>query len=208
MGFIHSWGKQLRKPEGILGKVVVPFFMNVANRQLNNWTVDLLDIQPTDRVLELGFGPGIGICKVAAIATEGLVAGVDFSELMVRKAQKHNAAAISAGRVDLKHGDVSSLPYDDQTFDKVIAIQLIYFCQPPHIFLKESRRVLKPGGKIAVSFIAKEDMAKYKFTKTGVFDLYTDQDALKLLTEAGFTQAHFETKPVRPGMGICAIAER
>jgi ubiquinone/menaquinone biosynthesis C-methylase UbiE len=136
------------------------------------------------------------------------VAGVDFSELMVQKARKRNAAAISAGRVDLKHGDVSSLPYDDQTFDKVIAIQLIYFCQSPHIFLKESRRVLKPGGKIAVSFIAKEDMAKYKFTKTGVFALYTGQDALKLLTEAGFTQAHFETKPVRPGMGLCAIAER
>jgi ubiquinone/menaquinone biosynthesis C-methylase UbiE len=147
MGFIHNWGKQLRKPEGILGKVVVPFFMNVSNRQLNNWTIDLLDIKPTDRVLELGFGPGLGICKVAAIATEGLVAGVDFSELMVRKAQKRNAAAIAAGRVDLKQGDVSSLPYDDQTFDKVIAIQLIYFCQPPHIFLKESRRVLKSGGK-------------------------------------------------------------
>jgi hypothetical protein len=56
MGFIHSWGKQLRKPEGILGKVVVPFFMNVANRQLNNWTIDLLHIKPTDHVLELGFG--------------------------------------------------------------------------------------------------------------------------------------------------------
>jgi ubiquinone/menaquinone biosynthesis C-methylase UbiE len=207
MGFIHSWGKQLRKPEGILGMLAGPL-MNLANRQLNNWTIDLLDIKPTDHVLELGFGPGLGICKVAAIATEGSVAGVDFSELMVRKARNRNAAAISAGRVDLKHGDVSSLPYDDQTFDKVIAVQLIYFCQPPHLFLKESRRVLKPGGKIAVSFIAKDDMAKYKFTKTGVFALYTGQDALKLLTEAGFAQAHFEIKTVRPGMGICAIAER
>jgi hypothetical protein len=61
---------------------------------------------------------------------------------------------------------------------------------------------------MAVSFIAEDDMAKYKFTKTGIFALYTGQDALKLLTEAGFTQARFETKPVRPGMGICAIAER
>jgi ubiquinone/menaquinone biosynthesis C-methylase UbiE len=208
MGFIHSWGKQLRKPEGILGNVAVPFFMNVANRQLNGWTIDLLDIKPTDHVLELGFGPGLGICKVAAITTEGSVAGVDFSELMVRKARKRNAAAISAGRVDLKQGDVSSLPYDDETFDKVIAVQLIYFCQPPHIFLNESRRVLKPGGKIAVSFVAEEDMAKYKFTKTGVFALYTGEDALKLLTETGFTQPHFETRQVRPGMGICAIAER
>jgi ubiquinone/menaquinone biosynthesis C-methylase UbiE len=182
--------------------------MNLANRQLNNWTIDLLDIKPIDRVLELGFGPGLGIRKVAAIATEGSVAGIDFSELMVRKARKRNAAAISAGRVDLKQGDVSSLPYDDETFDKVIAVQLIYFCQPPHVFLKESQRVLKPGGKIAVSFIAKDDMAKYKFTQTGVFALYTGQGTLKLLTEAGFTQAHFEIKPVRLGMGICAIAER
>mgnify|MGYP001134310768 CR=1 FL=1 len=49
MGFIHSWGRQLRKPEGILGRLVEPF-MNVANRQLNNWTIDLLDIKPTDHV--------------------------------------------------------------------------------------------------------------------------------------------------------------
>ena len=207
MGFFHSWGKQLRKPGGILGRLVGPS-MNLVNRQLNNWTIDLLDIKPTDHVLELGFGPGLGICRVAAVATEGSVAGVDFSELMVQKARKRNAAAISAGRVDLKHGDVSSLPYDDETFDKVIAVQLIYFCQPPHVFLKESRRVLKPSGKIAVSFIAKDDMAKYKFTQTGVFALYTGQDALKLLTEAGFTQAHFETKPLRLGLCICAIAER
>jgi ubiquinone/menaquinone biosynthesis C-methylase UbiE len=207
MGLIHSWGRQLRKPEGILGKLVGPF-MKVANQQLNNWTIDLLDIKPADRVLELGFGPGLGICKVAAITTEGLAAGIDFSELMVQKAKARNAAAVSAGRVDLKRGDVSSLPYDDETFDKVIAVQLIYFCQPPQVFLKESRRVLKPGGKIAVTFVAKDDMAKYKFTQTGVFALYTDQDVLKLLTEAGFTQAHFQIKQVTQGIGICAIAER
>ncbi len=205
MGFMHSWGRQLRKPEGILGNLVA-LFMTMSTRELNNWTIDLLNIQPTDRVLELGFGPGLGIQRVAEIATQGFVAGVDFSELMVRKARKRNATTIAAGRVDLNHGDVSSLTYDDQTFDKVIAVQLIYFCQPPQVFLKESRRVLKPGGKIAVSFV--EDVAKYKFAKTGVFASYTAQDALELLGEANFTEARFETKPVRPGKGICAIAER
>ena len=208
MAFFHSWGKQLRKPEGKLGKIVVPFLMNMANRQLIDWTIDLLDIQPTDRVLELGFGPGFGIRKVASIATEGLVAGVDFSEIMVQKAQKRNALAIARGQVDLKQGDVSSLPYDNQTFDKVIAIQLIYFCLPTYVFLKESQRVLKPGGKIAISFISKEDMAKYKFAKTGVFNLYTGQDVLKILDEVGFTQTHLDTKLCRPGKGICAIGRK
>lgn len=207
MGLIHRFSRQLRKPEGILGRLVGSL-LNIANRQLNNWTIDLLDIKPTDRVLELGFGPGTGIRKIAAIATKGSVAGIDFSELMVFKARKLNAAAISSGRVDLKQGDVSSLPYNDESFDKMITVQLLYFCQPPHLFLKEWRRVLKPGGKIAVSFIAKDDMANFKFTKTGVFTLYTGQDALKLMTEAGFTQAHIETKPVKQGVGICAIAEK
>jgi ubiquinone/menaquinone biosynthesis C-methylase UbiE len=206
MGFIHSFAMQVRKPEGILGKFLVPI-MNSLNRQLYDWTIDLLDIKPTDRVLELGFGPGNGIRKMAAIATEGLVAGVDFSELMVRRSQKRYATQISAGRVDVKHGDVSSLPYDDQSFNKVIAVQLIYFCQPPNVFLEESRRVLRPGGRIALSFVAKEDMAKLKFTKTGVFTLYTGQDVSKLLTEAGFTHAHFEAKPVRTVLAICALAE-
>ena len=207
MGLMHRWGMQLRKPEGLLGKLAGPF-MKVSTRQLYDWTIDLLHIQPTDHVLELGFGPGLGIQKVAEITSQGWVAGIDFSKLMVRQAKKRNASAIAAGRVDLKYGDVTSIPYYNETFNKVIAIQLIYFCQPPQVFLEESRRVLKPGGKIAVALIAKEDMEKYKFAQTGVFTLYTGQDVLQLLTEAGFTQAHFEIKPVRPGVGICAIAEK
>jgi ubiquinone/menaquinone biosynthesis C-methylase UbiE len=55
--------------------------MNLANRQLNNWTIDLLEIKPADHVLELGFGSGLGIHKLAAIPTEGAVAGVDFPNL-------------------------------------------------------------------------------------------------------------------------------
>jgi len=66
------------------------------NRDANYWTVGLLDVKPTDHVLEIGFGPGLAIQKVAAIVSKGLVAGVDSSETMLKLAQKRNAASIAA----------------------------------------------------------------------------------------------------------------
>jgi ubiquinone/menaquinone biosynthesis C-methylase UbiE len=67
-----------------------------SNRQRNLWVVSLLDVQPTDRVLEIGFGPGLAIAELARRATRGHIYGIDHSEVMVRQASKRNAAAIRA----------------------------------------------------------------------------------------------------------------
>lgn len=68
-----------------------------------------MNIHPSDFVLEVGFGPGLSIQKVASIVSQGWVAGIDFSKKMVKGATKRNAAVISAGRVELKHGNASSI---------------------------------------------------------------------------------------------------
>jgi ubiquinone/menaquinone biosynthesis C-methylase UbiE len=206
MGLLHAVACQLRQPSGWLGRLV-GFFLRI-NREGIEWTVSLLDIQPADHVLEIGFGPGHAIRRVSALATQGLVAGIDFSEVMLRQASARNVAAIAAGRVELKQGEASSLPYPDNSFDKVFATNVIYFWQDPVASLKELRRVLKPGGRLALYVIAKEELAEYKLTQTGVYTLYTGDDLVWELAQAGFRNARFETKAERFRTGVCALGEK
>jgi hypothetical protein len=68
---------------------------------------------------------------------------------------------------------------------------------------------MKPGGRLALYVIAKEDLLKFKFiTNTGVYQLYSGEDLVRLLTQAGFHQARFVTKAERFRTGICVIAEK
>jgi ubiquinone/menaquinone biosynthesis C-methylase UbiE len=85
------------------------------NRTCAAWVTDLLDVQPSDRVLEVGFGPGVGIQLLTSSASAGYVAGVDPSKEMVAQATTRNKKAIESGRVDLRHGPVASLPFADNT---------------------------------------------------------------------------------------------
>src|ERR671922_1026964 len=88
-----------------------------SNVRRNRWAVELLAVEPTDRILELGCGPGVAIAALATRATRGLVVGVDHSEVMIRQARRRNAAAIRAGRVRLIHEPVEHLQLTDGPFD-------------------------------------------------------------------------------------------
>jgi ubiquinone/menaquinone biosynthesis C-methylase UbiE len=206
MGLWHSLALQFRQPSGFLGRLAG--FLFRINRDGIDWTITLLEVQPTDHVMEIGFGPGHGIQKVARIASQGRVAGVDFSETMLQRALGRNAAAIDAGLVELHLGDVSALSYRDNTFDKVFATNVVYFWNDPLANLQELRRVMKSGGRVALYVIAKEDLLKFKVTQTGVYLLYAGEDLVRLLTQAGFHQARFLTKLERLRTGICALAEK
>jgi len=93
-----------------------------TNADCGFWVSDLLQIAPKDRVLEVGFGPGVVTERLAKLAPAGRVAGVDQSIEMVELARAHNITAIQKGRVDLQWGSVESLPFGDSTFDKALAI--------------------------------------------------------------------------------------
>jgi ubiquinone/menaquinone biosynthesis C-methylase UbiE len=206
MGLWHRLAQQFRQPTGFLGRLSGFFFR--INLEGIEWTINLLAIQPTDHVLEIGFGPGHGIQQVARLAAQGRVAGVDFSETMLQQASRRNAVAIAAGLVELRLGDASALPYPDDAIHKVFATNVVYFWKDPLANLQELRRVMKPGGRLALYVISKDDLIKFKVTQTGVYQLYTGEDLVRLLAQAGFHRARFVTKPERHRTGICALAEK
>jgi ubiquinone/menaquinone biosynthesis C-methylase UbiE len=206
MGLWHRLAQQFRRPTGMLGRLAGFFFR--INLEGIEWTINLLEIQPTDHVLEIGFGPGHGIQQAAKLATQGRVAGVDFSETMLQQASRRNAEAIAGGRVELCLSDASVLLYPENTFHKVIATNVVYFWKDPLVNLQELRRVMKPGGRLALYVIAKDDLLKFKVTQTGLYQLYAGKDLVRLLTQAGFRQARFSIKSERHRTGICAVAEK
>ncbi len=112
--------------------------------------MELLGIQPTDRVIELGCGPGVAVAALASQASQGLVIGVDHSEVMISQASRRNAAAIRAGRVRLVHAPVEHLELIDGPFDAALAVNTVGFWPDPQVRLREIGQVLRTGGRIAL----------------------------------------------------------
>ena len=115
------------------------------NADCGAWVTDVLGVTPNDRVLEMGFGPGVVIQRLAKLAAAGHVAGIDLSREMVEQARARNATAVQDGRVELRHGSVEDLPFDDNSFDKALTINSMQLWPDVIAGLREVRRVMKAG---------------------------------------------------------------
>jgi len=192
---------QYRQPSGPIGRWIGGK-MARQHQPENRWTVDLLDVQPTDHILEIGFGPGIAVEAVTSRATNGLVAGIDFSQTMVAAARKRTAAAVHAGKVDLRHGDAAHLPFADNTFDKAFSIHSIYFWPDPAAVLAGIQRVLKPAGLLILTVLPKVKWNPDNPDLAGTPECkpYSGDELKALLTAAGFHDLKIEadTNPAAP----------
>jgi SAM-dependent methyltransferase len=142
---------QFMHPRGLPGRLVGwEMALRPSNRRRNAWAVSLLDVQPSDRVLEIGFGPGLAVRHIARRATRGQVVGIDQSAVMRNQAARRNAAAIRAGRVSLAVASIDDPPAFDRQFDKVLAVNNLGMWSEPVLRLKELAGVVRGGGLIAV----------------------------------------------------------
>jgi SAM-dependent methyltransferase len=134
-----------------------------SNVTRNRWAVDLLDVQPEHRVMELGCGPGIALAAIADRLVGGVAVGVDHSPVMVRHAQRRNAAAIAAGRVQLVCTTVEALlPADSdgqragvgepftEHFHAVLAVNNVGFWDRPDRRLATLQHLMHAGGRVAL----------------------------------------------------------
>jgi SAM-dependent methyltransferase len=121
-----------------------------SNRKRNAWAVSLLGVQPSDRVLEIGFGPGIAVRELARRAIHGKVVGIDRSAVMRAQAARRNPAAIRAGRVSLDVASVEDPPDFDRRFDRILAVNNMGMWSEPALRPKELAGLLRGGGLIAI----------------------------------------------------------
>jgi len=183
---------QFGNPRGLFGKFIGN---RMAKGNVNDaqWTDSLLHIQPHHHILEIGFGPGVSTQLASEKASKGFVAGIDHSRTMVQTASQRNAAAIQSGLMELKQGEVFSLPFPDQSFDIAFSLHSIYFWPKPVDCLTEIKRVLKPEGLLAITIQPKDKWVPR--VDASIMTLYFGSEVVSLFSEAGFRNIHVEVSP-------------
>jgi SAM-dependent methyltransferase len=171
-----------------------------SNRKRNRWAVALLDVQPQDHILEIGFGPGFAIRELARRATDGFVLGIDHSEVMVRQAAVRNWAAIERGRVELRFGSAMDLCDFSEMFDKALAVNNFGMWPEPEARLKDLRGALRPSGRVAIVSQPRCPGATAETTER------VSQETSERLRNAGFISIQRETLNLRPPVA-CVLAE-
>lgn len=174
-------------PRGLRGRIAGWVMAHrSSNVRRNRWAVDLLDLQPADRFLEVGCGPGVALA--AAHRRTPHVVGVDRSPLMANAARRRSGAEVHVASAE-------SLPRFDEPFDKALAVNTLGFWPDPLGGLRAIRAALRDGGTLAI----------VSQPRGGRF---ADNDAvLRQLTDAGFTVSRTETLDLDPP-AVCILATR
>jgi SAM-dependent methyltransferase len=195
--------KQFKNPRGRLG-ALAGFVMahRSSNRQRNAWTVDLLDIAPDDRILEIGCGPGVAVAAMAARIETGHVVGVDHSSVMIGQAALRNQAAIRGGLVELRMCGMDDLPEVDGGFSKVLAVNVFQFLPDLDAACEDVARIMAPGGTLAVAY-------QPRLRKATHDDAAAFGDHLAVsFGHAGLVDIRMEELPLRPAPVVCVIGKK
>ena len=162
--------------------------------------VALASLQPGQTVLDLGAGAGFDAFIAArAVGPTGRVIGVDLTTEMVAKARS-NARQGGYAQVEFRLGEIEALPVADASVDVIISNCVINLCPDKRLVYQEAFRVLRPGGKLAVSDVVartelsrevKRDLALHTGCLAGA-TLHTD--LVRLLEEAGFVDVVIRAK--------------
>ena len=186
--------------------------MNSRHSKVTDWGLRQVSIANDYTILDVGCGGGRTLSKLAAMATEGKVYGIDHSEESVATSKRTTARLIRDGRVEVNRGSVSRLSFQEDTFDLVTAVETHFWWPNLPTDMREVFRVLKTGGKLIV--IAQV----YKGAKTTVAKLaekYASQAGMKMLdvdqhrelfAQAGYSDVQVVTEPDKGW--ICGIGRK
>jgi ubiquinone/menaquinone biosynthesis C-methylase UbiE len=198
---------QFRRPTRWFGRIVA-WTMNHSHSAMTDWGLNHLEIGPQFTILDVGCGGGRTIEKLAAHATDGLVCGIDHAAGSVAASRQRNARLIAAGRVDIRDASVSQLPFPNDRFDLVTAVETHYYWPDLVSDLKEIRRVIRPGGALLILAEHHKGGRLDTLVKVAMKALRATHLSLDeyraLLAEAGYRNVRVASHP--NGRWFCALA--
>jgi SAM-dependent methyltransferase len=192
MGLKQGIINQFRKPTGRMGRIV-GWLMSMKNKGRTNWTLEKLQLKPSDILLEIGYGPGATLRKVSDNITSGFVAGMDHSKIMFEQASRRNKRNIDSGKVKLECGTVWDIKYPKNHFDIIYGSNVHFFWDHPAREFKQLVSFLKPGGRLIMVFQPRlknpkdeieevANMTKKQYEEVGLINVEIDFKKMRPLT--------------------------
>lgn len=178
-------------PSGRMGRAMLRF-MNTCHGPLTNWGLKLVDIEDNWTILDIGCGGGATLKRLLKRSKGAKVYGLDISEESVAKAKKVCGQLLDK-QVFICQGSAECLPYEDNKFDLVTAVETIYFWPNMQKCLSEVKRVLKPGGKFVIMVEVVNGNSMWTRLVEGM-TAYSPQQLNSFLSDAGFIQTEIHLK--------------
>jgi SAM-dependent methyltransferase len=179
--------RQFARPQGLAGRWIFGAWLNRVNQGMNALALRLLEVQPDDRVLEVGFGGGALLAEILALGASETV-GVDLSHEMVARGRHLFRREVADGRATIAEGSVDGLPLSNAAVDKAVSLNTIYFWPDAAAGMRELARVIRPGGMLVIGFEAPETLRAWPGHRYG-FEVFEPSDVVRLAAEAGFGDA-------------------
>ncbi len=176
--------RQLARPSAFIGKFLLGPIWNRRNAVLNETTLSAMQPQAADRILEVGFGGGYLLNRLASVVTCGLLAGVDISPGMASYSSQRNRLLVRQGRLLLGCAQAEALPFPRASFTKACCVNSIFYWEDVVLGFSELRRVLQDGGCLVVCFTDRRSLEGRRFARHGL-SLYACEEVQRLLKAAG-----------------------
>jgi len=191
---------QFRRPHGPLGRVAGRIMSRrPSNVERTAWTVDLLDLPTGARLLELGYGPGLGIEAALQSSPDAQVVGIDHSPSMRAMAARRNRAAVRDGRATLLVGDAQAPPEDLGLFDAIFCCNVWLFWNEAEATIGLMAGLLAPGGKLAITHLPRGSAPSAADTDDAA-DLIETQ-----MRSSGLDDLNRSYLPLDPAPAVCVI---
>ena len=203
MGLFNKFINQTRKPEGMLGNLMLNS-MNKGHAKLADWGFSNLQQINVDQAVDLGCGAGRNVGEL--LKKYPKVTGVDYSEASVKKSREYNQKAIREGRCEIMRGNVSALELPSETYDLATAFETVYFWPGLDQCFTNVAGILKPGGLFMIvneSDGLDETGKKYETMIDGM-KIYKAEELEESLRKAGFREVKSYHHPDKPWITITA----
>ena len=182
---LKKFGLQLKRPSGILGRLASKLMIKV-NKSIYQKLLAQLNITDGDCVLEIGYGPGVGISEIALKEKDITIEGIDFSKLMYRTAKNRNKKFIKTGNIKLEYGDFLNVDFENRTYNLIFCLNVIYFWSNLEVAFSKIKNLLKTDGVFCFYMQHKNYLDSKKFAAKGIFNKYSIEEVVASLKNSGF----------------------
>ena len=172
--------KQSQKPSGLIGRVITKIW-SFYFKKLSLWAIKQTTISDNYSILEIGYGGGSTIKNLLALNKNLEIHGIDISKESYRTAQRVHSDSIRKGSVQLKIGNVENMPYQNNYFDRIFAIQTHIFWKDIKKSFQEVYRVMSSNSTLIIA--SEKEKIHYHMT-----DYRTSHEFSQLLTSIGFSK--------------------